>query len=147
MELGPNVTAIEDGESTTYLVGTAYLLEKSVREVETIEAVKPDSVCVELCKTRYDSILDENRWKKLDIFQIIRQKKVLFVLANLALAAYQRRLGEKLGVKPARSSKRPSMPQMMWVLRSCWWTEISKRRSSAPGQTYRFGTRVRSSQA
>ncbi|MGC6418783.1 MAG: TraB/GumN family protein [Bradymonadia bacterium] len=106
MELGPNVTVIEDGESTTYLVGTAHISEKSVREVrETIEAVKPDSVCVELCKTRYDSILDENRWKKLDIFQIIRQKKVLFVLANLALAAYQRRLGEKLGVKPGAELK------------------------------------------
>jgi len=44
--------------------------------------------------------MDESRWRKLDIFQVIKQGKVLFVLANLALAAYQRRMGEKLGVKP-----------------------------------------------
>ncbi|MEE2756736.1 MAG: TraB/GumN family protein [Myxococcota bacterium] len=106
MELGPNVTVLKDDDCTTYLVGTAHISEKSVREVrDTIEAVRPDSVCVELCKTRYDAILDENRWKKLDIFQILKQKKVLFVLANLALAAYQRRLGEKLGVKPGAELK------------------------------------------
>ncbi|MBV71172.1 MAG: conjugal transfer protein TraB [Myxococcales bacterium] len=106
MELGPNVTVLQDDDCTTYLVGTAHISEKSVREVrETIEAVRPDSVCVELCKTRYQAILDENRWKKLDIFQILKQKKVLFVLANLALAAYQRRLGEKLGVKPGAELK------------------------------------------
>ena len=101
MELGPNVTVLEDGDVTTYLVGTAHISEKSVHEVrETIESVRPDTVCVELCKTRYESIQDADRWRKLDIFQVLKQKKVLFVLANLALSAYQRRLGEKLGVKP-----------------------------------------------
>jgi pheromone shutdown-related protein TraB len=101
MELGPNVTVLEDGQNKTYLVGTAHISERSVQEVrQTIEAVRPDSVCVELCQTRYDAIMDDDRWKKLDIFQVLKQKKVLFVLANLALSAYQRRLGEKLGVKP-----------------------------------------------
>jgi pheromone shutdown protein TraB len=92
---------LQDGDVTTYLIGTAHISEKSVQEVrETIETVQPDTVCVELCKTRYESIQDEDRWRKLDIFQVLKQKKVLFVLANLALSAYQRRLGEKLGVKP-----------------------------------------------
>jgi pheromone shutdown-related protein TraB len=101
MELGPNVTVLEDGETTTYLVGTAHISERSVQEVrQTIEQVRPDTVCVELCDTRYKAILDEDRWKKLDVFQVLKEKKVLFVLANLALSAYQRRLGEKLGVKP-----------------------------------------------
>ena len=101
MELGPNGTGLEANGVTTYVVGTAHISEKSVREVrETIEAVRPDSVCVELCDTRYKALQDGDRWKKLDIFQVLKQKKVLFVLANLALSAYQRRLGEKLGVKP-----------------------------------------------
>ena len=101
MELGPNVTVIEDDDRTIYIVGTAHISQRSVEEVRaTIEAVQPDTVCVELCKTRFDALSDENRWQKLNIFDVIKQKKVLFLLANLALSAYQRRLGEKLGVKP-----------------------------------------------
>jgi pheromone shutdown-related protein TraB len=101
LELGPNVTLLERDGRRFYLVGTAHISEKSVREVrDTIEKIRPDTVAVELCETRYQAIMDESRWRKLDIFQVIKQGKVLFVLANLALAAYQRRMGEKLGVKP-----------------------------------------------
>ena len=67
---------------------------------DTIEAVKPDTVCVELCQTRYQSMVDADRWQKLDIFQVIRQQKVLFLLSSLALSAYQRRMGEQFGVEP-----------------------------------------------
>ena len=97
----PNVTLLERDGRKIYLVGTAHISERSVREVEAvIEAIRPDTVCVELCKTRYDVMLDADRWKRLEIFQILRQKKVLFLMANLVLSAYQRRLGEKLGVEP-----------------------------------------------
>ncbi|MCB0278325.1 MAG: TraB/GumN family protein, partial [Calditrichaeota bacterium] len=74
---------------------------KSVDEVErVIEQVKPDTICVELCQTRYDAIKDKNRWSKLDIFQVVREKKVLFLLSNIAISSFQRRIGNKLGVKP-----------------------------------------------
>ena len=67
----PSTRLIEDGDRKIYLIGTAHISAKSVEEVkQTIEALKPDSVCVELCQTRYDGMMDENRWKKLDIFQI-----------------------------------------------------------------------------
>lgn len=96
-----NVTILRDGDRTFYIVGTAHVSEASVREVESvIEAVQPDTVCVELCKARYEALTDEDRWKKLDIFKVIRQGKTLFLLANLAIGAYQRRIGAKLGVKP-----------------------------------------------
>jgi len=101
MDLGPNVTTLEQGDRTVYIVGTAHISEKSVREVrETIEALKPDTVCVELCKTRFDALQDEDRWEKLDIFQVIRQGKGLYLMSSLALSAYQHRLGERLGVRP-----------------------------------------------
>ena len=101
MNLGPNVITLEQGDRTVYIVGTAHISEKSVREVrETIEAVQPDTVCVELCQTRYDALQDEDRWEKLDIFQVIRQGKGLYLMSSLALSAYQQRLGEKLGVRP-----------------------------------------------
>lgn len=106
MELGPNVTLVEDGAHKTYIVGTAHISQRSVREVrETIEAIRPDVVCVELCQTRYDGMMDADRWKKLDIFQVIKQGKVLFLLANLSLSAFQRRMGQKLGVEPGAELK------------------------------------------
>ena len=84
-----------------YLVGTAHVSKESVAEVEAvIQKVRPDVVCVELCQSRYQALTDRSRWKDLDIFQVIREGKTLFLLANLAIGAYQRRLGAQLGVKP-----------------------------------------------
>ena len=106
MQLGPNVTVLEQDQRTFYIVGTAHISAKSVVEVrETIEQVQPDSVCVELCQTRFDAMNDPQRWKKLNIFDVIKQKKVLYLLANLALSAYQKALGEKLGVQPGAEQK------------------------------------------
>ena len=99
--MGPNVTVLERDGRTFYIVGTAHISQRSVEEVRaTIDEVRPDTVCVELCQTRYDAIIDDTRWKKLDIFQVIRERKFLFLLANLALSSYQKRLGESLGVQP-----------------------------------------------
>lgn len=96
-----NVTILKRGERTFYLVGTAHISQQSVDEVKAvIDAVKPDTVCVELCDTRFKAISDEQVWKKLDIFSVIRQEKMLYLLAHLALSSMQKRMGEKLGVKP-----------------------------------------------
>lgn len=101
MTFSDNVTVLEREGRTFYIVGTAHISQRSVEEVrDVIERVRPDTVCVELCRTRHDTLMDATRWRRLDIFQIIRQKKVLFLLANLALSAYQRRLGDELGVRP-----------------------------------------------
>jgi pheromone shutdown-related protein TraB len=100
-QFSDNVTILEDGEKTYYLIGTAHISQKSVDEVaDVIDEVRPDSVCVELCETRYKAMRDADQWKNLNIFQIIRQGKTLFLLANLALSSFQKKMGEKLGVKP-----------------------------------------------
>jgi pheromone shutdown-related protein TraB len=96
-----NVTVVEHQGRRIHIVGTAHISRRSVEEVQQIiEEVRPDTVCVELDQTRYDALVDDSRWRKLDIFTIIRQKKVLFLMTSLALSAYQRKMGEKLGVKP-----------------------------------------------
>lgn len=96
-----HVTKVEHAGREIYIVGTAHISQKSVEEVRrVISEVKPDTVCVELDKTRYEAMIDERRWQKLDIFDVIRQKKVLFLLTSLALSSYQRKLGERVGVKP-----------------------------------------------
>jgi len=100
-EFSENVTILKKDGKTFYIVGTAHISKKSVEEVkEVIDAVQPDTVCVELCETRYKSLTDENVWKKLNIFEVIKQGKTLYLLAHLALSSFQRRMGEKLGVKP-----------------------------------------------
>jgi pheromone shutdown-related protein TraB len=96
-----NVTELSYEGREIFLVGTAHVSKNSVEEVRrVIDEVQPDTVCVELDKTRHEALVDESRWQRLDIFQVIKQKKVLMLMASLALSSYQRRLGDKLGVKP-----------------------------------------------
>jgi pheromone shutdown-related protein TraB len=101
--LRPHVTTLSYQGKTLHLLGTAHVSKKSVEEVESlIEAVKPDTVCVELCASRLAALSDVDRWKKLDIFEVFKEGKSLFLLANLAVGAYQRRLGQELGVMPGQ---------------------------------------------
>lgn len=83
------------------LEGTAHVSKDSVLDVRrTIEQVEPDTVCVELCESRYQALTQRDNWQKMDIFKIVRQGKSLLLLAQLMLTSFYRRLGEKLGVKP-----------------------------------------------
>lgn len=84
-----------------YLVGTAHVSKRSVEDVRSVIAeLRPDTVCVELDATRHQALTDPSRWRNLDVFQVIRERKVLYLLTSLALSGFQRRLGEKLGVRP-----------------------------------------------
>ncbi len=96
-----HVTHLKYEGKDIYLVGTAHVSPKSVEEVErVIEEIRPDSVCVELDAQRLRMLEDDTAWRKLDIFQVIRERRVLFLLSSLALGAYQRKMGEKQGVRP-----------------------------------------------
>jgi pheromone shutdown-related protein TraB len=89
-----------DGKDV-YLVGTAHLSQESVQDVRTtVEQVKPQTICVELCKSRHQAITQADAWSKMDIFKVIRQKKAMFLLAQLIMSSFYRRLGEKLGIQP-----------------------------------------------
>ena len=46
------------------LIGTAHISQSSVDEVKTvINKVKPDTVCIELCSSRYQAMLAKDQWK------------------------------------------------------------------------------------
>src|SRR5215510_7558389 len=101
MALPESVTVLESGGTTYYLVGTAHVSERSVDEVKAlIDEVHPDLVCVELDKGRHDALTKDSAFRDLDVFKVIREGKTLYLLAHLALGAYQRRMGAQLGVKP-----------------------------------------------
>jgi pheromone shutdown-related protein TraB len=92
---------------TIILLGTAHISSQSVREVEElVTTLQPDTICVELCLTRYQSLTGKHEWRQRNIFQIIREGKAVLLLANLALAAFQRRLGAQLGVQPGQEMTR-----------------------------------------
>jgi pheromone shutdown-related protein TraB len=89
------------GEKDIYLVGTAHISKESVEDVRTtVEQVRPDAICVELCKARHQALTQLDNWRKMDIFKIVRRRKATFLLAQLVLSSFYRRLGEKLGVQP-----------------------------------------------
>ena len=99
--LPQRVTHVKVDDKDVYLVGTAHISKESVEDVHaTIEQVRPDAICVELCKARHQAMTQADNWRKMDIFKIIRQKKAVFLLAQLIMSSFYRRLGEKLGVQP-----------------------------------------------
>ena len=98
-----NIHRLSLGEREIILIGTAHVSKLSALEVkEVIETERPDTVCVELCQSRYQAITDANRWQNTEIIKIIREKKALLLLANLALSSYQKRLAKKFGIKPGQ---------------------------------------------
>ncbi len=99
--LPERVTHVKVGDKDVYLVGTAHLSTESVQDVRTtVELVQPQAICVELCKSRHQTLTHADSWSRMDIFKIIRQKKAIFLLAQLIMTSFYRRLGEKLGVQP-----------------------------------------------
>ncbi len=89
------------GEKDIYILGTAHVLEESRKEVEElIDTIDPDSVCVELCESRYQSLKDKNRWQNLDIVRVIRQGKGFLLLVNMILSAFQKRVGLEMRSAP-----------------------------------------------
>ena len=83
------------------LIGTAHVSRESTELVkETIAAEKPDTVCVELCESRYQSIRQKDKWRDMNIIKVIREKKTFLLLSNLLLASFQKRIADKLDIKP-----------------------------------------------
>ena len=101
MHFSGNVHEIFLDGKKILLIGTAHISQSSVDEVNTvINQVKPDTVCIELCSSRYQAMLAKDQWKNMDIFKVIREGKSFLLFANLIMTAFQKRLGSKIGVKP-----------------------------------------------
>jgi len=83
------------------LIGTAHVSRESVDLVsDVIEREQPDTVSVELCQSRYDSIRQKKQWQDTNIVKVIRERKAFLLLSNLLLASFQRRIAERLEIRP-----------------------------------------------
>ena len=98
-----NIDTILYNDKTIRLIGTAHVSKESADFVEkTILEEKPDTVCVELCNTRLDSIKDKDKWRNMDIIKIIKEKKALLLFINLILASFQKRIAKKFDIQPGQ---------------------------------------------
>ena len=89
-----------DGDEV-FLIGTAHVSQDSVAEVaETIDRESPDRICVELDATRLSNKTKKQSWEETDIRKVFREGKGFLLLANTALASFQRKLGAQTGAKP-----------------------------------------------
>ncbi|MFZ7102830.1 MAG: TraB/GumN family protein [Peptococcaceae bacterium] len=98
-----NIHKLEVNGKEIILIGTAHISKKSAEEVkEVIEQEKPDTVCIELCNSRFQTITDTNKWKNMDIIKIIKEGKALMLLINLIMSSYQKRLAKQFGIQPGQ---------------------------------------------
>ncbi|QTA88840.1 TraB/GumN family protein [Desulfonema magnum] len=96
-----NIDQLHIGDKEVILLGTAHVSRESVELVtRVIEEEKPDTVCVELCESRFQSVRQKDRWQEMDIIKVIKEKKAFLLLSNLFLASFQKRIAEKLDVNP-----------------------------------------------
>jgi pheromone shutdown-related protein TraB len=104
---GQPVRIVErDGVRYT-LLGTAHVSLASVQAVEqAIGSGQFDAVAVELDPQRLQALTNPEALAQLDLIDVIRKGRVALFAANLALAAYQRRLAEQLGIEPGAELKR-----------------------------------------
>jgi len=96
-----NIHSLIFEEKEIILVGTAHVSKESVQLVsDIIETEKPDTVCVELCDARYQSIRQKDKWLDTDIIKVIKEKKSFLLLSNLLLASFQKRIADKFDIVP-----------------------------------------------
>ncbi len=101
----PHVEIERDGVHYT-LLGTAHISKASIEAVRSaIASGRFDAVAVELDEQRHKALTEPDALAQLDLVKVIRERKIAPFAANLALAAYQRRLAEQLGVEPGAELK------------------------------------------
>ncbi len=106
------------GESRVTLLGTAHVSRTSAETVaRLLDSGEYDAVAVELCPSRYNALINPDDLARMDLLKVVREGRVVMVMASLALGAYQQRLAEQFGIEPgaeqreairlARDSHRP----------------------------------------
>ncbi len=101
----PHIELERDGVRYT-LLGTAHVSQSSIDAVRAaIDSGRFDAVAVELDEQRHKALTNPDALAQLDLVKVIRERKIAPFAANLALAAYQRRLAEQLGIEPGAELK------------------------------------------
>jgi pheromone shutdown-related protein TraB len=96
-----DISRVNVGDREIVIIGTAHISQRSVDLVrETIEAEAPDCVCVEIDEQRYEAMVNPRAWESLNLIDVMKRKQTTFLIARLALTAFQKRMSSYTGVKP-----------------------------------------------
>ena len=101
LSLPSSATTVELEGKLIHIVGTAHVSAKSVQDVrDTVAAVRPDTIAIELCEPRYQGMVKKSAWRETNLFRVVKEGKATFLLAQLAMQSFYRRLGKQLEVEP-----------------------------------------------
>jgi len=90
------IQEVINGKEIT-IIGTAHISSESVEEVkQALIEIQPDTVAIELDDERYKSMTEKKNWQDMDIVDIIKKKKVGFLVAQMILSSYQRKIAQNL---------------------------------------------------
>lgn len=105
MNLSP-IKRLHIKDKEIIIIGTAHVSQNSAADVEElIKTEDADAVAIELCQGRFEAINDPDKWKKTDIFSLIKQGKTLVLVSQLILGAHQKRIAAKIGIEPGAEMK------------------------------------------
>ncbi|MBK1705463.1 TraB family protein [Halochromatium glycolicum] len=96
------------GRTRVTLLGTAHVSRASADKVTELlgdDGLDVDAIAVELCASRAASMTDPDALARLDLFAVIREKRVYMVAASLALGAYQQRIADQFGIEPGAEQR------------------------------------------
>jgi pheromone shutdown-related protein TraB len=89
------------------LIGTAHISRESADLVDrVITEEKPDVVCVELCKARFEAIQQKDKWQEMDIVKVVRENRTALLLAQLLMMSLQKKIAERLNINPGEDMLR-----------------------------------------
>lgn len=87
-----------DNGDQIILVGTAHVSSTSVDEVrQIIDTESPDHICIELDQGRYESKTQKKSYSEMNLTKVFKEGKTFLVLANTALASFQKKMGVQTG--------------------------------------------------
>ena len=74
--MSDTITRLKIGAKEVVLIGTAHVSAESVDQVEqTIREKLPDTVCVEVDRSRYRSMVEGQNWSSLNVYQVLKERK------------------------------------------------------------------------
>ncbi len=87
------------GDKEIILLGVApFSKDNAVLVEQAIAVEKPDTVCLELCKLRFEALQHKEEWQGMDILKVIREKRTALLLTQLLLSTWERKLSLKFPV-------------------------------------------------
>lgn len=94
-------------EKEFILVGTAHVSKTSAELAgRIIEEERPDTVCLELCYSRYRALVEGGGSRGMTVSDLLGSGDWTLMLSSALLMYFQNRVGDKLGVVPGAEMKR-----------------------------------------